>query len=115
VGGINWRAHLPLSASVGASVTERKWTRGLNMFDENFVQALSTEIAQQVKKELRRETGLKRLMTLPETATYLGRSVGAIEQLIKRGTLPVTKIDGKRQIDRLVLDRIIDDNTHWAA
>lgn len=38
------------------------------MFDEDFVQALSTEIAQQVKKELRRETAPKRLMTLPETA-----------------------------------------------
>jgi integrase len=43
----------------------------------------------------------QRLMSLPDTATYLGRSVGAIEQLVKRGVIPVTKIDGKLQVDRI--------------
>ena len=55
----------------------------------------------------------KRLMDVKEAAMYLGRTVVAVEQLVKRGTLPVTRLDGKIQFDREVLDKLIRDSTHW--
>ena len=85
------------------------------MFDQHFLEELSSEIASKVNQGLLTATQPKRLMTLSEAAVYIGRSVGAVEQMIKRGTLPVTKIDGKRQIDRLALDKIIKDSTYFAG
>jgi hypothetical protein len=55
----------------------------------------------------------KRLFTLREAAAYIGRTPKAIEHLIARGTIQVTKLDGKRQIDRSVLDKLIVDSTHY--
>jgi excisionase family DNA binding protein len=55
----------------------------------------------------------KRLMDVPAAAEYLGRSHDAVRKLITRGVLPVTKLDGKRQIDRAALDKLISDNTHF--
>jgi hypothetical protein len=51
----------------------------------------------------------QRLMDVSRTATYLGRTPGAVEHLVKRGTIAVTKLDGKIQIDREVLDELIKD------
>lgn len=55
--------------------------------------------------------GLGRLMDIPTTAVYIGRTVAATHQMIKRGKLPVVKLDGKLQIDRLALDRLITKST----
>ncbi len=54
-----------------------------------------------------------RLLSLPDAAIYLGRSLGAVEQLVKRGVIPVTRLDGKRQVDRIALDKLISDSTHF--
>lgn len=52
-----------------------------------------------------------RLMDIPSMASYLGRSVAAVQHMVKRGTLPVTKIDGKVQIDRSIVDQLIKART----
>lgn len=57
----------------------------------------------------------KRLMTIPDAAEYLGRSRRAVEAMIVRGTIPVTKLDGRAQVDRLALDKIIRDRTYFDA
>jgi hypothetical protein len=63
------------------------------------------------KLEARRQCITPRLMDIPETARYLGRSVSAIQAMLKRGTLPCTRIDSKLQVDRVELDRLIKDRT----
>jgi excisionase family DNA binding protein len=57
----------------------------------------------------------KRLMAIPEAAEYLGRTQDAVRKLITRGVLPVTKLDGKRQVDRAALDKLISESTHFEA
>ena len=52
-------------------------------------------------------------MSVPEGARYLGRTPKAVEHLIDRGVIPVTKLDGKRQIDRIALDKLIGDRTYY--
>jgi excisionase family DNA binding protein len=64
---------------------------------------------------LRPVPAVKRLFTLAEAAEYIGRSPKAIEHLIQRGTIPVTKIDGKRQVDKAALDKIISDHTYFES
>jgi excisionase family DNA binding protein len=55
----------------------------------------------------------KRLMTVASAAEYLDRTPRAIEHLIASGAIPVTKLDGKRQIDKTALDKLILDRTHF--
>jgi hypothetical protein len=83
------------------------------MLDDESLERLSTQIAEKLRREPGRAQ--KRLLSVEEAAIYIGRSVGAVEQFIKRGTVPVTQIDGKRQLDLLALDRIIKDSTYYAA
>jgi excisionase family DNA binding protein len=66
-----------------------------------FVQA---EIAEALAQHEER----RRWLTIAETATYLGCSVGAIRGRVERGTIPV-KRNGSRTplIDREALDRQI--------
>ena len=52
-------------------------------------------------------------MTVAQVAEYIGRSPKAVEHLIARGTIPVTKLDGERQIDRKALERLIDAHTYF--
>lgn len=54
----------------------------------------------------------KRLFTLPEAATFLGRSTYSIRSLIWRNLLPVVKHDGSRKqwLDRKDLDLFIEKN-----
>lgn len=53
-----------------------------------------------------------RLLDINTAAEYLGRTPAAVRKLIERGTIPVTKLDKKIQIDRLVLDKLIEDSTY---
>ena len=48
------------------------------------------------------------MFTLAEAAHYLGRTTRAVEHLIDRGAIQVTKLDGKRQIDKAELDKLIE-------
>lgn len=87
------------------------------MFSQEFIDALTTEVVRQLTSKLGTVWGSprKRLFDVREAAEYVGRTPKAIEHLIARGTIPVTKIDGKVQIDRVALDKLIDDHTYFEA
>ena len=59
------------------------------------------------RMEARRRTIIPRLMDVEEAARYLGQPVGAVRLMIQRGTLPLTRLDDKSQVDRLILDEIV--------
>lgn len=81
------------------------------MFEQKFVEELAEAVANRISLSLSAPT--KRLFTMAEAAEYIGRSPKAVERLIQRGAIPVTKIDGKRQVDRGALDKIISDRTYF--
>jgi excisionase family DNA binding protein len=81
------------------------------MFEEQFITRLADAVAERMSGTSPVIT--KRLFTLEEAAEYIGRSPKAVERLIQRGAVPVTKIDGKRQVDRTALDKIIADRTYF--
>ncbi len=63
-----------------------------------------------LSKDQRIFTGNKRLYTLKETSTYLGRSVWGVRGLIWAGKIPVVR-DGKRMfIDILDLEKFVENN-----
>ena len=80
------------------------------MFDEQFISKLADALASRIAAPV---PAAKRLFTLVEAAEYIGRTPKAIEHLIQRGTIPVTKIDRKRQVDKTTLDKIILDHTYF--
>jgi excisionase family DNA binding protein len=82
------------------------------VFDEQFISKLADALASRIAAPI---PAVKRLFTLAEAAEYIGRSPKAIEHLIQRGTIPVTKIDGKRQVDKAALDKIISDHTYFES
>ena len=59
------------------------------------------------KMDTRGRTIMPRLMDVEGAARYVGQSVGVVRLMIQRGTLPLTRLDGKTQVDRLVLDEIV--------
>ena len=81
------------------------------MFEQKFIEQLADALADRLSRAA--TTSNKRLFTLAEAAEYIGRSPKAVERLIQRGAIPVTKIDGKRQLDRAALDKIISDRTYF--
>lgn len=52
-----------------------------------------------------------RLMDLNGAARYLGRSPAEVHAIVERHNLPVTKLGGSVQLDRLLLDRLISQAT----
>jgi excisionase family DNA binding protein len=84
------------------------------MFSQEFVSDLANAVASQVLAKMSTEGAVtKRLFTVQDAAVYLGRSVRAVDHLIARGSIQVTKLDGKRQIDRTALDKLIEANTFY--
>ena len=78
------------------------------MFTEQFVSELASAVAKQVLAKMAEEgTVPKRLFTVQEAAVYIGRSQKAVDHLIARGAIQVTRLDGRRQIDRVALDKLI--------
>lgn len=53
---------------------------------------------------------IKRLYSLPEAATYLGRSTWSIRRLIWNGELPQVRAGGRVHVDVRDLDAFIDKN-----
>ncbi len=49
-----------------------------------------------------------RLLSIGDAATYLGRSDGAVRELIFRGRLPAVKIDRRVQVDIRDLEMLIE-------
>jgi excisionase family DNA binding protein len=82
------------------------------MFDQKFIEDFAAAVASRMPAPA---PIAKRLLTVVQAAEYLGRSPKAVEHLISRGVLPVTRLDGKRQIDRIALDKLISESTYFAA
>jgi len=75
---------------------------------------MADEIAAKVLERLAQTPTVQpRLLDVEQAARYLSRSEEAVKQLISRGRIPVTMIDGKRQVDRLALDKLIQDKTFY--
>lgn len=51
-----------------------------------------------------------RLLSVEQAAIYLGRTPGALRQMIFKGTLPVVRIGGRVQLDIRDLDRLIENS-----
>ena len=83
------------------------------MFNKEFIEELADEVVERLSACV--ETKAKRLFTVPEAAEYLGRTPKAVDHLIDRGVIPVTKLDGKRQVDRAALDKLIEERTYFEA
>lgn len=90
--------------------------------ETNIFEQSNAAFARQVAEHLRPliEAGARpvarvqqRLLDIGQAATYLGRTPQAIRLLIHKGKLPVTKIDGKVQVDLPALDRLIEDCTFF--
>jgi excisionase family DNA binding protein len=52
----------------------------------------------------------KRLYDLNEASVYLGRSVGALRELIWKGQIPCVKIGRRVHLDIIDMDTFIDQN-----
>ena len=69
---------------------------------------------QQIKREQRMNSPQsplkKRLYSIPEAATYLGRSVWSVRELIWDGKLPCVKVGRRIHLDIIDLDRWIEGN-----
>ena len=80
------------------------------MLDELFIDKLADAVAKRIPCG-----APKRLFTVAEAGEYIGRSPKAIELMIARGTMPVTKLDGRVQVDRVALDKLIDERTYFVS
>lgn len=70
-------------------------------------------LADRLVKKMAARSGViqSRMMDIATTAIYLGRSEPAVRHMILRGTIPSTKLDGKIEVDRHMLDRLIEAKT----
>lgn len=82
--------------------------RAINNMDDEALERIADRL---VEKMNLRVALTGRTMDIAQTAAYLGRTVSAVQHMVKRGTLPTTKLDGKVTIDRLLLDRLIEAKT----
>ncbi len=78
--------------------------------DDQELERLADRLAEKLAA---RQSVEQRLMDLPDTARYMGRSLSAVQHLVKKGIIPVTWIDSKPQTDRVVLNKLIIDSTRW--
>jgi excisionase family DNA binding protein len=53
---------------------------------------------------------IKRLYSIPEAATYLGRSTWSVRRLIWAGELPAVRAGGRVHVDVQDMDSFIDRN-----
>lgn len=79
---------------------------GLQLFNQQFIDQLAEAISARILPALKSSA---RLMTVAETAIYIGRTRRAVEHLIERGVIPALRLDNRVQVDREVLDKLISD------
>jgi excisionase family DNA binding protein len=77
---------------------------------DGFIKLLADAIAARVSTK---GPAARRLLTVAGAAEYIGRTPHAVEMLISRGVIPVTRLDGRSQIDRDALDKLIADRTYF--
>ena len=84
------------------------------MFDEVFVTELASQIAAKIMPQIHsgngRSKAAPRLLTVQDAATYIGRTVQAVQHLIHRRELVVVRKGRRVHLDRGDLDRWIEAN-----
>lgn len=85
-------------------------------------ESLETRIAGQIAAQVRglleghlaqiQSTPVQALFTVPQAATYLGRTTKALRHMIADGKLPVVRDGKKIQLHRTDLDKWIEDNKY---
>lgn len=53
---------------------------------------------------------IRRLLTIKETAEYLGRSVWSVRELIWKGELPIVRVGKRIHLDIYELDTWVEDH-----
>ena len=78
---------------------------------DRLLEALAEKLATKLSQEPSR---LPRLLTIDQAAVYLGRTREAIQHLASSGKVPTVRADRRVFLDRLDLDKWIEDNkTGW--
>jgi excisionase family DNA binding protein len=79
---------------------------------ESLLEILAEKLAGKLSQEPSRL--YPRLMTIEQAATYIGRTPEATQHLASAGKIPTVRADRRVFLDRLDLDKWIDDNkTGW--
>jgi excisionase family DNA binding protein len=82
------------------------------MFDQATVEQLADALARRLKAEKPKQPERwPELMSIKTAAQYLDRSEASIRHLLDAKMLPICKIDGRVQIRRVDLDRLIERKT----
>jgi excisionase family DNA binding protein len=79
------------------------------------VKAVAAEVASMLKEEIARTAGHEVqpiLLTVKQTAVYLGRSEQSVQHLIFQKELPVVRIGRRVHLDRRDLDAWIEKNKY---
>lgn len=78
---------------------------------------LRASIPERVLEKVVREMMLKRLLTVPEAATYLGRTIDTVRRLIYRREFRIVQRGdrGKCYIDKADLDAWIERNKRFSG
>jgi hypothetical protein len=71
---------------------------------DDLVEMIASEVVKRVQTRPREP----RLLSVEDTAFYLGRTPEAVRMMIRRGTLPAIRIDGRIMLDVLDLNKIIE-------
>ena len=83
---------------------------------EQLLEVLIEKLATKLAAKLSQQPSLlcPRLLTIDQAATYLGRTREATQHLASSGKIPTVRTDRRVFIDRLDLDKWIDENkTGW--
>ena len=79
---------------------------------DRLLEALAEKLAAKLSQDPSRL--YPRLMTVEQAAVYLGRTKEAIQHLVSSGKVPTVRADRRVFLDRVDLDKWIDDNkTGW--
>jgi excisionase family DNA binding protein len=79
-----------------------------NLSFEGLLELLAEKLATKLSQEPSRL--YPRLLTVDQAAVYLGRTREAVQHLVASGKVPSVRSDRRVFLDRLDLDRWIDDN-----
>lgn len=75
------------------------------------IEAIATRVAAILSPQLTQAHAVKpRLLTIEQAAVYLGRTEGAVRQLLNRDTFSAVRADGRVMLDIQDLDRWIAAN-----
>jgi excisionase family DNA binding protein len=77
---------------------------------DSLLDVLAERIVSRMQPAVQSDVIVPRLMSIPQAAEYLGRTVDAVENMIRNGKLPTVRGDRRVQLDREDLDRWIEAN-----